>query len=95
MRICSLLIALLLTSAPAALAADKSIRLTEFYKVEGKHKSFIQDFNALMKKHPDAARQFGLVDTGIEQPIAKVIVWKCEDFGGALDPPECRPEPLE
>lgn len=94
MRKCALLLALLIASSPAV-AADKSIKLVQFYKVPDQHKAFIKDFSALMKKHPDAARQFGLVDTGIAQPIARVIIWKCEDFGGALDPPDCRPEPLE
>jgi hypothetical protein len=48
-----------------------------------------------MKENPDAARRFGLVDMGVEQPVSGVIIWKCEDFGGSLIPPECKPELLE
>lgn len=95
MRTCSFLLALVLASAPAAFAAEKAITPVGPYKVPDKHKTFIKDFHTLMKGNSDAARQFSLVDMGVAQPVARVIIWKCEDFGGALDPPECKPEILE
>lgn len=87
--------ALLLSSASVTFAAEKAIEPVGAYKIPEKHKSFIAAFQQVMKEHPDAARQFNLVDIGTEQPVARVIVWTCEDFGGALDPPECKPELLE
>jgi hypothetical protein len=48
-----------------------------------------------MKRHPDAAKRFSLFDMSVEQPVAHVIIWTCQDFGGALIPPECTPEVLE
>lgn len=95
MRRYSLLLALMLASAPATFAAMKAIEPVGPYRAEDKHRSFIEDFNTLMKANPDAVKRFSLVDMGADQPIAKVIVWKCEDFGGALNPPECKPEVLE
>ena len=84
----------MIASSPA-IATEKPIKLVQFYKVSDEHKAFIKDFSDLMKKHPDAMRQFGLVDTGFVQPRAKVIIWKCEDFGGTVFPPDCKPEQLE
>lgn len=95
MRSWFVLPALLVSSASVTFAADKAIEPVGAYKIPEKHKSFITAFQHLMKEHPDAARQFSLVDMGVAQPVARVIVWTCEDFGGALDPPECKPELLE
>jgi len=97
MRACLFLLALVVASVSATAVAEKTkeIKTVGAYKASEKHKSFIADFDKLMKANPDAARHFALVDMGFEQPVAKVIVWKCQDFGGSLVPPECRPEVLE
>jgi hypothetical protein len=82
--------------APAAAFADQNkITPVGNYQVPNDHTKFINDFLSLMKENPDAARRFGLVDMGVEQPVSGVIIWKCEDFGGSLIPPECKPELLE
>lgn len=97
MRVYLFPLALVVASASAPVVAEKTkeIKTVGAYKTSEKHKSFIADFDKLMKANPDAARQFALVDMGFQQPVAKVIVWKCSDFGGSLVPPECRPEVLE
>jgi hypothetical protein len=91
------LLALVVASASAPVFAGKTkeIKTVGTYEASEQHKTFIADFAKLMKAHPDAARQFSLVDMGFQQPIARVIVWECEDFGGALDPPDCKPVILE
>lgn len=94
MRLTFLILTMLLSPATTFADQDK-ITPVGNYKVPEDHTDFIKDFLGLMKENPDAAKRFGLVDMGAEQPISGVIIWTCEDFGGSLIPPECKPEQLE
>jgi hypothetical protein len=94
MRLFFLVLGILL--APAETLADQDkITPVGNYQVPDDHTKFIKEFLGLMKQNPDAARRFGLVDMGAEQPVSGVIIWTCEDFGGSLIPPECKPELLQ
>lgn len=95
MRIHHLWPALILAATTQVLAQDGGIETKGVYTPPQEYEAFVEDLRALMKRYPEAAKRYGVVDMGADQPVAKTIVWTCEDFGGALNPPECGPEVLE
>lgn len=95
MRACFLMLAMLGAAAPRVVAEDQGIETRGTYKAPKGYEAFVADLQALMKQHPDAGKRYGIVDMGADQPVAKVIIWTCEDFGGALNPPDCGPEVLD
>lgn len=59
------------------------------FEVPDAHRSFFEELGRLIAKHPDSARDFGMIELNVERERQRVIIWECHDFGGF---PDCEPK---
>lgn len=93
LAICGLATLTILGCVACAQEAEQPSPAVKTFEAPPEHKAFVDEFQALLKKYPEAAQRYMLADMG-DQPMPKSkLTVECErlgDFG--ID---CRPVPQE